>query len=193
MDSFGSDGPTAAYGMQDDPGILSGLLGPDAGEKVSTGVWTAVGLVGSLAGKAKAIAESKAAQAQEEGWLDTALDAARQGVDAAVEVGKATYNFVQDGSGNQQEATSGVDWIGEQLSGLTQDTRTAAGLQSMSSGTMQGFGSDCPAVVAKRQDCPAVVAKRPDEVIDVWNDRDWEPAPRTKTDIWSDKDFGDWN
>lgn len=205
MDGFGSDGPMAAYSTQDDPGILSGLLGPDAGEKVSTGVWTAVGMVGSLAGKAKAVAESKAAQAQEEGWLDTALDAARQGVDAAVEAGKATYNFVQDGSGNQQEvlgstakksmslATSGVDWIGEQISGLTQDTKTAAGLQSMSSGTMQGFGSDCPAMVAKRQD----------EVIDVWNDKDWgDPAPRKNVDIWNDKDFGlgralceggDWN
>mmetsp|Transcript_15361 Transcript_15361/g.30242 ORF Transcript_15361/g.30242 Transcript_15361/m.30242 type:complete len:386 (+) Transcript_15361:81-1238(+) len=196
MDGFGSDGPMAAYSTQDDPGILSGLLGPDAGEKVSTGVWTAVGMVGSLAGKAKAVAESKAAQAQEEGWLDTALDAARQGVDAAVEAGKATYNFVQDGSGNHQEvlgstakksmslATSGVDWIGEQISGLTQDTKTAAGLQSMSSGTMQGFGSDCPAMVAKRQD----------EVIDVWNDKDWgDPAPRKNVDIWNDKDFGDWN
>lgn len=199
MDGFGSDGPLEAYGTQDDPGIFSGLLGPDAGEKVSTGVWTAVGMVGSLAGKAKAIAESKAAQAQEEGWLDTALDAARQSVDAAVEAGKATYNLVQDGNGNHQEvlgitakrsmslATSGVDWIGDQLAGLSQEPlatpgscRTAAGLQSMSSGTMQGFGSDCPAVVAKRQD----------EVIGVWHDRGrGDPAPRKKSDIWNDKDF----
>lgn len=171
MDGFSSEGPARAPRGDTQDDFLGGLLGPDVGSKVSTGVWSAVGFVGSLASKAKTIAENKVSQAQSEGWLDTALETAKQGVGAAVETtswaaqrgveaGKATYTYVNEGGGSQVLGKtsevlgstakksmnlmgSGVDWFSEQIGGLTQD-QTATGLQNMSSGKMQGFGSDCP-------------------------------------------------
>lgn len=159
MDGFGSDGPGRSTGGEDD--FLSGILGPDVGSKVSTGVWSAVGLVGSLANKAKTIAEHKVQQAQQEGWLDKTLDAARQGVSSAVEAGKATYSYVNENGGQAALGKtaevlgstakrsislvgSGADWLTEQISTQGQDTNTPGRLQAFSSGRMEGFGSDCP-------------------------------------------------
>jgi len=141
------------------------------GSKMSTGLWSTVGLVGSLAGRAKNAADSTVAQAQTEGWWDTALGAARQSVNSAVEtttwaaersveaVGAAVSHVKEsDGKailGKTSEVLdstarksltaveSSVEWVTEQLGNLgVQDSR--AGLSKMSSGTMQGFGSDFP-------------------------------------------------
>lgn len=168
MDGFGSDGPLkgAASGQED---FLSGLLGSEVGSKVSTSVWSAVGLVGSIANKAKTMAETKVQQAQEEKWLDSALETARQGVGAAVEAGKATYTYVNENGGQAvlgktaevlnttakksiSLVGSGADWVSEQVATLGHDTTTATGLQALSSGRMQGFGSDCPPPLASDAD-----------------------------------------
>mmetsp|Transcript_43334 Transcript_43334/g.136998 ORF Transcript_43334/g.136998 Transcript_43334/m.136998 type:complete len:209 (-) Transcript_43334:321-947(-) len=146
--------------------FLSGV-----GSKMSTGLWSTVGLVGSLAGRAKNAADSTVAQAQTEGWWDTALGAARQSVNSAVEtttwaaersveaVG-AAVSHVKESDGkailgktsevldstarkSMTAVESSVEWVTEQLGNLgVQDSR--AGLSKMSSGTMQGFGSDFP-------------------------------------------------
>eukprot|EP00927_Polykrikos_kofoidii_P005210 TRINITY_DN12080_c0_g1_i1.p1 TRINITY_DN12080_c0_g1~~TRINITY_DN12080_c0_g1_i1.p1 ORF type:complete len:482 (+),score=80.96 TRINITY_DN12080_c0_g1_i1:63-1448(+) len=151
--------------------FLSGILGAEATSKVSTGMWGAVGTVRGFASKSKSFVETKVAKAQQDGWVDTVVDVAKQGASVAVdtsawaahrgvEAGKTTITYVNEGGGKQAisktgEAlggaartslaviNSGADWVSDQLVGSTHGKDNAAGLQKMSTGKMQGFGSDC--------------------------------------------------
>lgn len=238
---FGSNGPTSGtIGHQNDPAddFFAGFF-DQVGPKVSTGVWSAVGFAGKIAEKAKKLAEDKVAQAQNEGWLDTALDTAKQGVGAAVETttwatnkgveaGKATYTYVNEGGGKAvlgktQEVLgntaktsitvvgTGVDWFNEQIGSLTQDQRTATGLQSMSTGKMQGFGSDCPISTSKpmdRESAPGAssshLSYHSDPGVDYSSKKPSfhgmptgtpveTVATKNTKDVWSDDDWGDWS
>lgn len=168
--ALGANNRRAAPGEED---IFSAVLGTEVGTKVSSGLWSAVGAAKVWASKAKTFAEQKAEQAQTEGWVDTLAVTAKQGASVtvqattwaaakSVEAGKATVTYMEDGGGQKilgktqevvgntaqksaQILSTGVDWFSEQLGGHAQGgVRTASALERMSTGRMQGFGSDCP-------------------------------------------------
>jgi len=137
------------------------------GSKVQDGVKGALTVAKTLANKSKSYLEEKAQKAQSDGWVDTVVDTAKEGVGTAVEVGKQTITYVNDGGGKvvlnkTSEALGGAarqgisalgtsaDWVVEQLANAgTNGKDNAAGLQLMSTGRMQGFGSDSlPAAAA---------------------------------------------
>eukprot|EP00401_Gymnodinium_catenatum_P041821 CAMPEP_0117598692 /NCGR_PEP_ID=MMETSP0784-20121206/75541_1 /TAXON_ID=39447 /ORGANISM="" /LENGTH=406 /DNA_ID=CAMNT_0005401177 /DNA_START=22 /DNA_END=1243 /DNA_ORIENTATION=+ len=159
--------PTGANGdrAEDDP--IWALLGGEVGSKVQDGVKGALTVAKTLANKSKSYLEEKAQKAQSDGWVDTVVDTAKEGVGTAVEVGKQTITYVNDGGGKvvlnkTSEALGGAarqgisalgtsaDWVVEQLANAgTNGKDNAAGLQLMSTGRMQGFGSDSlPAAAA---------------------------------------------
>lgn len=125
-------------------GFLTGILSAETGAKVSAGVWSTVGLVGDLANRAREGADAKLQRAQREGWLDAALDRARQGAETAAEAGRGAWENLAQGRGGEALADSArgsLSWVTGQLAALNpQDS--SAGLQQMSTGRMQGFGPD---------------------------------------------------
>lgn len=210
---------------RDGDNFFTGVLGNEVGSKVSGGFWSAVGVTKKLAEKAKKVAEDKVAQAQNEGWVDALADTAKQGVGAAVdtttwaaqrgvEAGKATYTYVNETGGKEMlskttevlentakssvaVAGSSIDWLSENV--LKPPTGNEAALQGMSSGRMQGFGSDCPAAAQ------AVPAAAPPAQSSYHEDF-YSSAPaavaaptvaasntKPKADIWSDEAWDDWN
>lgn len=140
--------------------LIGAVFGEEVGSKVSGGLWTALGAAKTIASKAKTFAETKKQQAQQEGWIDTVVGTAKQGVAVTVdttqvlaqkglEAGQATAALVNEGGGKAvigkttEAAKTGVDWVADRLNALAQQgDQTAAGLQAMSSGRMEGFGSD---------------------------------------------------
>lgn len=133
-----------------------GFLDKSVGQQVSGKLWGAVGAVESWAGKAKAAVGDTVAQAQKEGFLESALGSVQQ-------ASSATRSFVSDGGGKQilgkttdaigetarssmTLVNSGVGWVSQQLETLAHNGGNSAALQGMSSGQMQGFGSDSVSV-----------------------------------------------
>lgn len=162
MDGFGSGG-AVSQSRADSDDLFGSFLNSE--NKVA-GIF---GMVGSLASKAKSFAAEKIEQAQTEGLVDALVDTVKTSVGAAVEtttwaatkgveVTKNTYTYVNEGGGkavlgrtsevlgNVARSTTSVvgesvDWFGDQL-GSGGSGGNASGLASLSSGKMQGFGSD---------------------------------------------------
>lgn len=133
-----------------DVDALAGDVGQDLTSKVSGGLWSTLGTAKELAGRAKTFAAHKVTQAQNEGWLDTAIDTAKLSVGAAVETThwaaqKGLENgkkYIDDAGGGGVSMESSINWINAQLGGSVQGDGAAEGLQRLSTGKMHGFGSD---------------------------------------------------
>jgi len=222
---------------RDGDDFFTGMLGAEVGSKVSGGFWSAMSATKTLAEKAKKVAEERVTQAQNEGWVDAFADTAKQGVGVAVETttwaaqrgveaGKTSYTYVNEKGGMEilskttevlaQTATSsaavagsGLDWFSENmLATKGSGEGNAAALQGMSSGRMQGFGSDCQTSTAGQ--APAVAAPSassyhehaPLDARQATADFYASPADAAapsatpgakKADIWSDEAWDDWN
>eukprot|EP00811_Abedinium_folium_P002863 NODE_12633_length_1213_cov_2.510129.p1 GENE.NODE_12633_length_1213_cov_2.510129~~NODE_12633_length_1213_cov_2.510129.p1 ORF type:complete len:351 (-),score=107.10 NODE_12633_length_1213_cov_2.510129:160-1062(-) len=141
LEGFGSEpewsGAAGAENRRNADDFISGVLGQDVSTKVADGLLSALGAAKCAAGIAKEYAESRVAQAQTEGWLDTAMDTAKQ----ATEAGK---RIVSDGTGKAvvDKTTEVLGALGEQLGGVSPKKDSAEGLARLSTGRMQGFGSD---------------------------------------------------
>eukprot|EP00811_Abedinium_folium_P026752 NODE_3976_length_1954_cov_4.209633.p1 GENE.NODE_3976_length_1954_cov_4.209633~~NODE_3976_length_1954_cov_4.209633.p1 ORF type:complete len:523 (-),score=136.10 NODE_3976_length_1954_cov_4.209633:384-1745(-) len=143
LDGFGSEpewsggGGAGAENRRNADDFTSGVLGQHVSTKVADGLLSALGAAKCAAGIAKEYAESRVAQAQTEGWLDTAMDTAKQ----ATEAGK---RIVSDGTGKavMDKTTEVLGALGGQLGGGVPKKDNAEGLARLSTGRMQGFGSD---------------------------------------------------
>merc|ERR1711933_278993 len=105
------------------------------------------------------------------GGVDAAVETTHWAAQRGVEASKQTITYVNEGGGkeilnktgeaiggaarNSMNAVGvGADWVVDHLAGTGAGNENAAGLQSMSSGTMQGFGSDSPLPRAEAQPGP---------------------------------------
>lgn len=79
LQGFGNSGPAPVQqAARDGDDFFTGMLGHEVGSKVSDGFWTAFSATKNIAKKAKDLATEKAAQAQNEGWMDVITDTAKQ-------------------------------------------------------------------------------------------------------------------
>eukprot|EP00441_Pelagodinium_beii_P021053 CAMPEP_0197668100 /NCGR_PEP_ID=MMETSP1338-20131121/68254_1 /TAXON_ID=43686 ORGANISM="Pelagodinium beii, Strain RCC1491" /NCGR_SAMPLE_ID=MMETSP1338 /ASSEMBLY_ACC=CAM_ASM_000754 /LENGTH=291 /DNA_ID=CAMNT_0043247457 /DNA_START=117 /DNA_END=989 /DNA_ORIENTATION=+ len=119
---------------------LQSILGQPLPAQASGGLWNAVNLVGDLANKAKVAIEEKVNDAQKEGWVESVLDSAKQVTQRDV-LEKTTEAIGTTAKTSISLVGSGVDWVSQQLGNLS-ETGNASSLHKMSSGNMQGFGSE---------------------------------------------------
>merc|ERR1712137_443477 len=201
-----------------DGDALGGDVGYDLTARVSGGLWSTFGTAKELAGRAKTFAANKVTQAQNEGWLDAAIDTAKLGVGAAVETThwaaqKGLENgkrYIDDAGGGGVSMESSINWLNAQLGGSAQGDGAAAGLQRLSTGKMQGFGSDS---FFSQSEGPAPLAVRSAASYhlddgDLWpvskvgtnsipgHQATVDVAPvqqRVTRSVWDDEDWGDWS
>jgi hypothetical protein len=216
VSSQSMEGRSSASRPRDGDDFFTSVLGTEVGSKVSGGFWSAFAATKTLAGKAKEKAEERVKQAQTEGWVDAITDTAKQGVGAAVETstwaaqrsleaGKTTYSYMNEKGGSEMlsqttevfektakssvaVAGSSIDWLTERM---LQPAGNEAALQAMSSGRMQGFGSDCSPHAAAQASGAAPASYHGDVSADSMKQPSAPAAP--KADIWSDEAWDDWN
>jgi ADP-ribosylation factor GTPase-activating protein 1 len=221
------DSGSAPSAPRDGDDFFTGVFGSEVGSKVSGGFWTALSATKKLADKAKKLAEDKVVQAQNEGWVDAVADTAKQGVNSAVdttawaahrsvEAGKATYSYINEKGGQEvlnqtaealektartsvTAAGSGIEWFTEKV--IPKPTGNEAALQGMSTGRMQGFGSDCLPPSSPQVDVDTLDSRLADTEKSFAALGSGVPsgsassrgAATKKADIWNDEMWDDWN
>lgn len=195
-------------------------MGAQLHEGISAGFWGAVGFASKLSSAVKTHAQNAAQKAHEDGWVDSVTNTASAAGGWVADKSRATVNAVTDeqflsNAGNHvynaastvgSVAKSGVDtasgWIGDTVAGeepqsTERGDHAANALAGMSTGQMQGFGSDAmpPQSSGPQQAVPSqngtFEARAPNFAAAPAQAA--PPAKVNKANIFDDDDWGDWN
>uniref|UniRef100_A0A0G4FMD9 Arf-GAP domain-containing protein n=1 Tax=Chromera velia CCMP2878 TaxID=1169474 RepID=A0A0G4FMD9_9ALVE len=158
-EGFGSSNQSRSFGNPNFAPPQPPGGGDDAVSRLGAGLWGAVGAASALASRAAAAASEKASQVsanvQERGLFEYVGDSAKTGANWVVNTGKKVGETISDEEQRKtffdragNAATSTADWVSGGVKGVytyvsgEPQQEKGAHLQALSTGKMQGFGSD---------------------------------------------------